>query len=171
VEGRWGMNMRGTVDDNMKPIDDDFRRGISVKRAKRLFVISAMVSWGVFVGLSFALFYLGPYIRPPPVSFTCPVNSENDLICSGRGACPGVNGTVCLCPISWEGTTCERFAVGIVVFAIMVLGMITMTTVNAWRLYKPGSYDGSYVIDKNVFFGPPNPNANKPILIKSSSKG
>ena len=109
VEGRWGMNMRGTVDDNMKPIDDDFRRGIIVKRAKRLFVISAMVSWGVFVGLSFALFYLGPYIRPPPVSFTCPVNSENDLICSGRGACPGVNGTVCLCPISWEGTTCARW--------------------------------------------------------------
>ena len=165
--------MRGTIEDNMKAIDDDFRRKIIVARAKRLFITSALVSWGMFVSLSVALFYLGPYIRPPPVSLTCPVSSVNgvdDVVCSGRGACPGINGTVCLCPITWEGTKCERFAVGIVVFAIMVMGMMTMTTVNAWKMYKPGNYDGSYVTDKNVMFQPPNPYANKPLL-KQPSRG
>ena len=47
--------MRGTIEDNMKAIDDDFRRKIIVARAKRLFITSALVSWGMFVSLSVAL--------------------------------------------------------------------------------------------------------------------
>merc|ERR1711871_3142 len=140
LEGRWGLGMGGHEDENRQLIDDQFRRMVIVKRAKKLYILSTILTWFIFIGLSVALFFVGPLIHSEPVKETCPLG-ENGQECSGRGACQGNNGTVCFCPIEWEGNTCERFSAGIVVFAIFVLLMAIITTQNAWKVFGPYAYD------------------------------
>ena len=135
--------MTGTEDDNRRVIDDEFRRQVVVKKAKRLFILATTITWSIFIGLSVALFYLGPLIHPIKENDRCPLG-ENGKECSGRGACPGVNGTVCFCPIEWEGETCERFSAGIIVFAVMVSVLVVLTTQNAWKVWK--APDGKEVL-------------------------
>ena len=145
VEGRWGFGMSGPEDRNRQIIDDQFRRMVIVKKAKKLFILSTVLTWCIFISLSVTLFYVGPLIHPITASDICPVDDRGQE-CSGRGACPGVNGTVCVCPIEWEGGYCQRFSAGIVVFATFVLLMAIVTTQNAWKVFKPGSYDGREIL-------------------------
>jgi hypothetical protein len=145
IEGKWGFGASGSEDENRRLIDDEFRRRVIVKKAKRLFVAATAITWLLFVGLSVALFYLGPLINPTISNDECPRGEEGQE-CSGRGACPGVNGTVCFCPIEWEGERCERFSGGIVVFAVMVTMLVGVTTQNAWRVFRPGAYDGGKIL-------------------------
>ena len=142
IDGRWGFGMKGSEDENRRLIDDEFRRRVIVKKAKRLFILASVITWFVFVGMSVALFYLGPLINPTTPHESCP-RAEDGQECSGRGACAGVNGTVCFCPIEWEGDRCERFSGGIIVFAVMVTMLVGMTMQNAWKVFGPGAYDGS----------------------------
>lgn len=142
-DGSWGVTMKGTLGDHQTDIDDKFRRMLIVRKAKRLFMMATIGTFTLFIGMSAALFFVGPLIRPLPEADACPTNEETGQTCSGHGACPGVNGTVCLCPIYWEGPACEAFAVGIVVFALLVLSLILSTMNNCWKLFGPKRYDGS----------------------------
>ena len=129
---------------------------IIVRKAKRLFTMATIGTFTLFIGMSAALFYVGPLIRPLPETDSCPTNEETGQTCSDHGACPGVNGTVCLCPIQWEGPACENFAVGIVVFSLLVFSLILSTISNCWKLFGPKSYDGSEKRDnlsKRMKFG------------------
>ena len=129
---------------------------IIVRKAKRLFTMATIGTFTLFIGMSAALFYVGPLIRPLPETDSCPANEETGQTCSDHGACPGVNGTVCLCPIQWEGPACENFAVGIVVFSLLVFSLILSTISNCWKLFGPKSYDGSEKRDnlsKRMKFG------------------
>ena len=139
-DGSWGITMKGTLGDHQTDIDDQFRRMMIVRKAKRLFIMATVGTFTLFIGMSAALFFLGPMINPLPPSDVCPVNEGK--VCSGRGACPGVNGTVCLCPIEWEGASCDKFAAGIIVFSILVLSLIVSTLKSSWKLFGPNSYDG-----------------------------
>ena len=155
-DGSWGVTMKGTLGDHQTDIDDQFRRMMIVRKAKRLFVMATVGTFSLFIGMSVALFFVGPLINPLPETDVCPSNQETGQICSGRGACPGVNGTICLCPIEWEGPACERFAAGIVVFAVLVLSLILSTIHSSWKLFGPHRYDGSEKRDnlgKRMKFG------------------
>ena len=154
-DGSWGITMKGTNGDHQTNIDDRFRRMLIVKKAKRLFVMATVATFTLFVGMSVALYFVGPLIQPLPPSDICPVNDSGET-CSGHGACPGVNGTICLCPVEWEGPACGRFAAGIIVFAVLVFSLIASTLHSSWKLFGPKSYDGSEVrenLDKQMRFG------------------